>query len=105
MLCSICVILGGLTIHRNKTKEIVFERGRGTTCNLFLNDTPLEVVSSFKYLGTHLFKNGSWYRTQIRVAQQSALALHNVFIVSNQLELSAMEKCKLFDALVGSILN
>ena len=76
----------GLTINRSKTQVMVFERGRGTTFNLFLNDSQLEVVSSFKYLGTHLFKNESWYRTKIRVAQQSAHALHKVVIVSNQLE-------------------
>ena len=31
----------GLTINRSKTQVMVFERGRGTTFNIFLNDTQL----------------------------------------------------------------
>ena len=30
-------------------RVITFERGRHTSCDLFLNNTKLEVVDSFKY--------------------------------------------------------
>ena len=33
------------------------------------------------------------------------IALHNLFIVMNQLELTVAEKLRLFDSLVGSVLN
>jgi hypothetical protein len=74
----------GLTISTNKTKVMVFERGRHTQCNICLNNIQLEVVPSFKYLGTHLFKNGSWYRTQIRISKHSSFAHHN--LIFNQIE-------------------
>ena len=35
----------------------MFEKGRHTTCDLYLNDDKLDVVDSFKYLGVHFFKN------------------------------------------------
>ena len=42
-----------------------------------------------------------WYK----LAQKSLFALHNLFIVFNQIELATQLKLKLFDSLVGSILN
>ena len=53
----------------------------------------------------YLFKNGNWYRTEQKLAQHSYPALHNLFIVFNQLNLNISDKCKLFDSLVGSVLN
>jgi hypothetical protein len=84
---------------------MIFERGRHTQHNFILCEHQLEVVKSFKYLGTHLFKNGSWYRTQSRIAQYASYALHNLFIIFNQIELTNKDKCNLFDSLVGSVLN
>lgn len=52
-----------------------------------------------------LFKNGNWNRTQKHIANHSIHALHNLFIFFNQLSLDIKDKCKLFDSLVGSILN
>ena len=65
----------------------------------------IETVKCFKYLGVALYKNGNWYRTQKVIAEHSSFALHNLFITFNQIELTAKDKCKLFDKLVGSILN
>ena len=62
-------------------------------------------MDSFKYLGINLYKNGCWFRTQKRTAQHSLYALHNLFIVFNQLNLNTNDKCNLFDSLVGSVLN
>ena len=97
--------VSGIKINTDKTKIMIFEKGRSTRHNFILCNTELEIVDSFKYLGTHLFKNGSWYRTQKRLAQHSLFALHNLFIVFTQLELTTSDKCRLFDSLVGSILN
>ena len=63
------------------------------------------MLTSFKYLGIHFFKNGNWFRTQKRIAEHASYALHNLFALFNQIELSISEKCRLFDTLVGSILN
>jgi hypothetical protein len=95
----------GLKVNTKKTKVMIFEKGRHTTHNFIYNNTVLDVVDSFKYLGIHLFKNGGWFRSQKRIAQHSQFALHNLFIVFNQLELTINDKNKLFDSLVGSVLN
>ena len=84
---------------------MIFEKGRNTTYNFYLNNTKLEIVSSFKYLGIHFFKNGNWFRTQKRLAEHASYALHNLFSLFGQIELPTSEKCRLFDTLVGSILN
>ena len=93
-----------LKINTKKTKVMIFERGRQTSCGLFLNNVKLEVVDSFKYLGVHFFKNGNWCGTQKRLAQHASYALHNLFFsLLRQIDLPVTEKCKLFDTLVGSI--
>lgn len=95
----------GLKINTSKTKTMIFEKGRHTTFDFYLNNTKLEVVSSFKYLGMHFFKNGNLLRTQKRIAEHASYALHNLFVLLKQVELPISEACKLFDTLVGSILN
>ena len=50
-------------------------------------------------------KNGSWLRTHKRLSQHAAFALHYLFSLFRQFEFSPTQKCKLFDVLVGSVLN
>ena len=94
-----------LKINTNKTKIMVFEKGHSVKPKLYLNDEELEVVDSFKYLGVVLYKNGNWHRTQQHLAQHSMFALHKVLNVFHHVTLPVNEKCKLFDSMVGSILN
>ena len=56
-------------------------------------------------MGVHFFKNGNWFRTQKRLAQHASYALHNLFSLFRQKDIPITEQCKLFDTLVGSILN
>ena len=84
---------------------MIFDKGRHTNHDFYLNNVKLEIVSSFKYLGIHFFKNGNLFRTQKRIAEHAAYALHNLFSLFSQIELTISEKYKLFDTLVGSILN
>ena len=94
-----------LKINTAKTKVMIFETGRHTEHTFYISDQPLENVHSFKYLGIHFHKNIKWHRTQQTIAQRAAYALHNIFTVFNQIEITTSQKCKLFDSLVGSILN
>ena len=73
--------------------------------NFTYDNKILDIVNNFKYLGVKLFKNGKWFQTQKSIAQRSLVALHNLFIVFNQIDLNAKDKCSLFDSLVGSIVN
>ena len=84
---------------------MIFEKGRHTYFDFYLNNVKLDLVNSFKYLGVHFFKNGNWHRTQQRLAQHGSFALHKLFSLFNQVELITSKKCKLFDVLVGSVLN
>lgn len=77
----------GLKINTTKTKAMIFEKGRNTTYNCYLNNTKLEMVSSFNDLGIHFFKNGNWFRTQKRLAEHASYALHNLFSLFGQIEL------------------
>lgn len=95
----------GLKINTKETKIMIFERGRNTFHAFFLSGNRLDNVESFKYLGICFYKNGSFYRTQKKLAEHSLPALHKLFLVFNQLDLSVTDKCRLFDSLVGSLLN
>lgn len=94
-----------LKINTNKTKAMIFEKGRHTRYDFFIYDTAIEIVDSFKYLGMTFFKNGNWYRSQKCIAKHASFALHNLFTIFNAIELPISQKCKLFDSLVASILN
>ena len=95
--------LWGLKINIRKTKAMIFEKGGHTHFDFYLDNIKLEMVTSFKYLGIHFFKNGNWYRTQQRLAQHASFALHKLFSLFSQMELTISMKCKLFDVLVGSV--
>ena len=95
----------GLKINTSKTKIMIFEKGRHTSYDFYLNNVKLEIVSTFKYLGVYFFKNGNWNRTQKCIANHASFALHNLFSVFNNVEISTTQKCNMFDALVSSILN
>ena len=95
----------GLKINTQKTKAMIFEKGRRTHHDFYIYNTALEVVESFKYLGMTLFKNGNWNRSQKCIAKHASFALYNVFTILNSAELPISQQCSLFDTLVGSILN
>ena len=54
----------GLMINVGKTKAMIFENGRSTHIDITIYNEQIEVVTSFKYLGIHLFKNGYFLRSQ-----------------------------------------
>ena len=69
----------GLKINTVKTKAMIFEKGRNTSFDFYLNNTKLDIVTSFKYLGIHFFKNGNWFRSKKKIAEHASYALHNLF--------------------------
>ena len=84
---------------------IYFRIDKWTESMLSIRSMSLEVVTTFKYLGLYFFKNGNWHRTQKCIANHAPYALHNLFSVFNNVEISVTQKCNLFDALVDSVLN
>ena len=92
----------GIKININKTKAMIFEKGRRSHHDFYIYNTAIELVDSFKYLGITLFKNSNWYRSQKCIAQHASYALFNLFTVFAKIDLPISQKCKLFDSLVGS---
>ena len=90
----------GLKINTSKTKIMIFEKGRHTSYDFHLNNVKLEIVSTFKYLGVYFFKNGNWNKTQKCIANHASFALHNLFSVFNNVEISTTQ-----NALESSIIN
>ena len=84
---------------------MIFELGRHTNHNFGLNDILLEVVTTFRYLGINLFKNGNLFRLHKKLAQHASVALHNLFVVFDRFNVNIREQCSLFDSLVGSVLD
>ena len=80
-----------LRINTNKLKAMIFERGRHTNCELYLNNVKLEVVTSIKYFGVYFFLNGNWFRTQKRLALYASYALHGLFSLFKQTESPTLE--------------
>ena len=78
---------------------MIFEKGRLTHYEFYLNSFKQEFVTFFKYLGIYFFLYGHWYRTQNLFCITQSLS------VCREIELPTSDKYKLFDVLVGSILN
>ena len=72
---------------------------------MYYNDSFLEVVDNFKYLGVMFYRNGSWNRTQNCLSEYGSFALHNLNRLFQNITLSYEENIKLSDCLVGSVLN
>ena len=71
----------GIKININKTRAMIFEKGRRSHYDFYIYNTAIELVDSFKYLGITLFKNSNWYRSQKCIAQHASFALFNLFTV------------------------
>ena len=96
----------GLKVKTDKTKIMIFEKGRKTDVHIYYNNIELEVVDSFKYLDIIVYKNGSWNRTQKCLAEYRSFALHNFFVQTfADMNLKTSENFKLFDSLLGSVLG
>ena len=97
--------LWNLRVNTEKTKIMIFERGRSNNFRFYYNEQHLKIVESFKYLGVTFYKNGNWHRTQKCIAEYGTYALHNLYRTLSNIQLSTKEKLKLFDSLVGSVLS
>ena len=52
-----------LKVNTNKTKVMIFERGRKAYAYFYFDGKKLDLVESFKYLGLTLYKNGGWFKS------------------------------------------
>ena len=65
-----------LNINISKTKVLIFGTRVDRNYSFKIGDTALEIVKSYKYLGTFFAKSGSFLTTRKHLAQQARKALH-----------------------------
>ena len=94
-----------LNVNKEKTKIMIFEKGKTASKRFYYDNYELELVDSFKYLGVMFYKNGNFYRTQKCIAEYGTYSLHNLYKTLSNIELPVIDKFKLFDSLVGHVLN
>ena len=97
-----------LSVNTVKTKNIVFRKGGILPRNLrfFYNDTELEIVSSFSYLGVVFTSGGSISLVKKTLARQAQKAFFklNCYLIKFT-DFSRKHTLDLFDKLVSPILN
>ena len=97
----------GLTVNISKTKAVYFHMRESTVVDtVFYDGKPIERVQSFRYLGAHFHatKGFAFAAEQLLAAAKKALhALHRRCIALRITD--PLLKTKLFDALVGPVLN
>ena len=93
-----------LHVNMNKSKVVVFSKGRPGNYSFRLNNDILEVVGEFKYLGVFLSRSGSFYATKKHLASQAEKAMYSLIKKSRSLLLPIDLQIELFDKLVKPIL-
>lgn len=97
-----------LKINIDKTKVMIFSAGKIKTENIKfkLNDTVIEIVDKYKYLGILLSYNGNFKHAADHMYQKSLKAIFS--LKSSILDYDSMSstlKLKLFDTLIRPILT
>ena len=72
-------------INVNKTKIVVFAKGRPGNFSFTLNNDNLEIVGEYKYLGILFSKGGSFYSTKKHLASQAEKAMYSLIKKSRPL--------------------
>ena len=94
-----------LTVNTEKTKIIVFSRGKVRKLpSLTLNNQLLEVQYSYTYLGILFNYNGKFKNAMQKQISQAKRALFSLLAKARKLQLSIDLQCHLFDACIVPIL-
>ena len=81
-----------------KTKVLIFSKGiTKQNLHFFYDDSELEIVNEYKYLGILLSRNGSFSQNKKYLAQQANKALFSLFRKSRNLNLSIDLQIELFN--------
>ena len=97
----------GLEVNTTKTKIVVFRKRGRTLINekWFYNDSILEVVDFFNYLGVTFNYTGSFALNNQCMIGKALKAMNVLFHSVNKFELKPSTAMQLFDAFVASIIN
>ena len=93
-----------LNINKDKSKVIIFGARKTKHFYFKLGDTKLEIVDSYKYLGTFFAPSGSFVTTRTHIAAQASKAMHLLNMRISNLNLPVDLQLKLLDNTVLPIL-
>ena len=94
-----------LTVNINKTKVVIFSRGRqNKNYNFTYKDNIIEVVEEYKYLGIFFGRSGSCVSAKKHIAEQANKALFALMKKSRHLDLPIDIQIDLFNKTIKPIL-
>ena len=94
-----------LIVNINKTKIIIFSRGKVRRLSTFKYDCDIiEVVSDYVYLGVKMNFNNTFARAMKKQLDQGRRAQFSMFIKARNLDLPIDIQIKLFESIVYPIL-
>jgi hypothetical protein len=95
-----------LKVNTNKSKVIVFSKGRlPINLNFKMNNMELEIVSEFIYLGTMFQRTGSCKKNQIYLAEKASKAMHDILSKGRVHSLFVSCQLALFDKIIIPMLT
>ena len=93
-----------LTVNIDKTKIMIFGRGKHKKLVFHFGSNPLEIVNIFKYLGVIFTRCGSFSKTIKHNTDQANKAMFLLLRKINRLNLSIDLQIELFDKMIKPIL-
>ena len=93
-----------LQLNTDKTKIMIFSRGRSANENFTLDGKNVEVVKHFKYLGVFFSRTGSFIEMKKYVSNRAIKAMYSILSKGRDLSLSIEDHLHLFDKIVVPIL-
>lgn len=93
-----------LTVNTDKSKIVVFSKGRQQNYCFYFNNSVVEVVKEYKYLGVLFSRSGSFYAAKNHVSSQAQKTMYSLIKKSKSLALPVDLQIELFDKMVKPIL-
>ena len=94
-----------LSVNISKTKIVIFSKGKQNKNLLFrFNNSIIEIVSEYKYLGIIMSRNGSYVKSLKHTAEQATRAMYGLFSKIRHLPLPADVIVDLYEKTIKPIL-
>lgn len=93
-----------LKINLKKTKVMVFGKRKTSDLEFNINNSPLEIVQEYKYLGVLFSSSGNFKRAREELRAQASKAMYTLYLRINNLDLPIDLQLKLFDQTIVPIL-
>ena len=94
-----------LHVNNDKTKVVVFGARKTNSMSFTIENTELEIVDSYKYLGTYFSQSRSFLKARKHILEQAKKAMHLLRMRIRNLYLPVDLQLKLFDHTVLPIMT